>query len=143
MYKNLLIAALLGTCVIGVTACSKGEENKSTTTDQATQTSAMATPQDSNQPQAAPVQTADNSSMTGQPAPEATTNTTSQPAGQQTADNSSAMAPAAGSAPAADAPVPATGDATAPATGDAAAPATGDAAVPASTDSNTSAPATN
>lgn len=66
MRKNLLIAALLGSCVMGLTACSKGDDSAKPADDQqATTTTAMSQPAD----QVAPVQTADNSSMSQASAP--------------------------------------------------------------------------
>jgi hypothetical protein len=60
MRKNLLIATLAGLCVIGVTACSKGDEPK--TDDTTTQQTITTTTPGSDQNQATG-QTSDNSSL--------------------------------------------------------------------------------
>ena len=77
MRKNLLVATLVGLCVIGMTACSRSEENKPA--DESNQNTAMTTQQpaagtESTQAQPAPAQTADN---TGNAAPMTTTTTSS------------------------------------------------------------------
>lgn len=56
MRKNILIATLIGMSVIGLTACSRSDENKNT--NDSTPATAMAQPADQNQ--AAPQQTAEN-----------------------------------------------------------------------------------
>lgn len=65
MRKNILVAGLLSLCVIGMTGCSKGDENKA---DEPTApATAMAQPE---QNQVAPAQqTADNSSLNSQSNP--------------------------------------------------------------------------
>lgn len=67
MRKNLLVATLIGFCVVGFTACSKGEDKSNDTT--ATPTTAMEQPVDQTQ---VPAQTAEN---TAAPAPVATDST--------------------------------------------------------------------
>jgi hypothetical protein len=57
MRKNLLVATLIGLCVM-VTACSRGEENKQT--NENTPSTAMIQEPSAEQNQAAPAQTAEN-----------------------------------------------------------------------------------
>lgn len=107
MRKNLLVATLIGTCVLGLSACSKGDD--SSATDQQPQQSASLNNDQAAPEQAMPTQTAD----------------------------SSAAATTDSSAPAAtDSSAPASTDASAPASTDASAPASTDASAPASTDSS-------